>query len=203
MSRFYVFSICLHIFVGWMILKTPSKTLTFKNRQVMNISCNQMANNSGASNATAQTIPEPETALAPEPEPIPVTAPEPAPVPVPKPAPLPKKKPKVAKKTTANKTTNTTDTNTKSNNNNLVIGLDGTYTASSSEGIEYEFLKVVNPSFPAIAKRMGYKKDVIIRTKFLVDIDGKIKDVEILEGINKFGFREETSKALFQWRFKP
>ncbi|MGX6592039.1 energy transducer TonB [Cetobacterium ceti] len=82
-------------------------------------------------------------------------------------------------------------------------GKDGIYVASSSEGIEFEFLNIVNPNYPIIAKKLRYSGKAIVQTKFLVDLNGNVKDIEILGGINKLGFREECIRALSQWKFKP
>ncbi|WP_052193945.1 TonB family protein [Cetobacterium sp. ZOR0034] len=88
-------------------------------------------------------------------------------------------------------------------NNRFLQGEDGVFTAISLEGIEYEILKEVDPKYPIRAKKSGYKGIGIIRVKFLVDVDGSVKNIEFLSGEQKFGFKEEVEKALNQWRFKP
>lgn len=80
---------------------------------------------------------------------------------------------------------------------------DGAYVASNSEGIEYEFINMVSPDYPIMAKKLHYSGKAYVETKFLVDLDGHVKDIEIVGGIDKLGFKEECIKALKQWQFKP
>ncbi|MGL4971278.1 MAG: energy transducer TonB [Cetobacterium sp.] len=87
--------------------------------------------------------------------------------------------------------------------NKFLQGEDGVFTAVSLDGIEYEILKEVDPKYPIRAKKMGYKGMGSIRVKFLVDIDGTVKNIVFLSGEQKFGFKEEVEKALKQWRFRP
>ncbi|MGL4533535.1 MAG: energy transducer TonB [Fusobacteriaceae bacterium] len=70
-------------------------------------------------------------------------------------------------------------------------------------GLNYSILKEVAPNYPIQAKKMGYKKQVTIKTKFLVNYEGKVENIEILEGLETFGFREEVLKALKNFRFTP
>lgn len=222
MNKFYIFSVIFHLFIGAIFLKSPIKEipLVLKNRQIVKVSFNKNStgsknsNNSGAIQTTqesVETIPEPKIAKEIVTDTIEKSE---------------KKieiKKNIEKKITKNKKTvepakykpiekktseknNSTESSIKDSlagDNRFSLDSDGFYTASSSDGIEFEFLNVVNPSYPQLAKRMKYTKQVIIRTKFLVDIDGNIKNIEILDGLDKFGFREESMRALKQWKFKP
>lgn len=87
--------------------------------------------------------------------------------------------------------------------NRFLQGEDGVFTAASLDGIEYEILKEVDPQYPMKAKKIGYSGMGSVKVKFLVDVDGSVKDIEFISGESKFGFREEVEKALKKWKFKP
>lgn len=70
-------------------------------------------------------------------------------------------------------------------------------------GFGYKIIREVDPNYPIIAKKMGYKKEVIIKTKFLVGLDGKVEKVEFLDDFNNYGFHNEVEKALYKWEFSP
>ncbi len=87
--------------------------------------------------------------------------------------------------------------------NRFLQGEDGVFTAVSLDGIEYEILKEVDPSYPIKARKIGYNGMGVVKVRFLVDLDGSIKNIEFISGENRFGFREEVEKALKKWKFKP
>ncbi|MEG0426215.1 MAG: TonB family protein [Cetobacterium sp.] len=87
--------------------------------------------------------------------------------------------------------------------NRFIHGTDGVFTAIYSEGIEFEILKEVDPSYPIRAKKIGYKGLGNVNVKFLVNLDGKISEIIFLNGEMGYGFKEEVEKALKNWRFKP
>lgn len=87
--------------------------------------------------------------------------------------------------------------------NRFIQGKDGVFTAVSLEGIEYEILKEVDPKYPIIARKMGYKGEGIVNVSFLVSLDGKVKDIKLISGESKYGFKDEVIKALKKWKFKP
>lgn len=88
-------------------------------------------------------------------------------------------------------------------NDGLIENSDGTYTATSSKGIDFKILNSVDPNYPRQAQMLGYRKDVIIEVKFLVGLDGKVSDIRILKSHKKFGFDNEVIIALKKWRFQP
>ncbi|MGL5277593.1 MAG: energy transducer TonB [Cetobacterium sp.] len=87
--------------------------------------------------------------------------------------------------------------------NRFLQGEDGVFTAVSLDGIEYEILKEVDPQYPIKARKIGYNGIGSVKVKFLVDIDGTVKEIKFISGESKFGFREEVEKALKKWKFKP
>lgn len=104
-------------------------------------------------------------------------------------------------------TNNATDTDPNSNQDflsgNFSIGTDGTITAASSEGIEYHIIKQPQPTYPIQAKKIRYNKIVSVKVKFLVDLNGDIKNIEILKSHSKLGFDKAVIDALNEWQFKP
>lgn len=80
---------------------------------------------------------------------------------------------------------------------------DGTYTATSLEGIEYTILKEVYPAYPERARDAMYTSTVVAKAKFIVGLDGSVETVEILNQLPNLGFKEATIKAIKSWRFAP
>lgn len=150
-------------------------------------------------------------------EPIPEVKP-PDPVLVKKPTPKkvvkkdtkPKEQPKKVENK-ENKKTSENSTNTQSNVVTDVFGDskqfksngDGTYTAFSSRGINYQILIKPEPSYPARAERANFNRPVTVRARFLVDLNGNIQDIQILSGNAGMGFDDEVRKVLRSWKFKP
>ena len=86
---------------------------------------------------------------------------------------------------------------------NIFQNSDGGLIASSADGIEFTILRAVDPEYPIMAERVRYKKIVIVKAKFLVGYNGEIENIEILNGMEKFGFNKSVEKALQSWRFRP
>lgn len=80
---------------------------------------------------------------------------------------------------------------------------DGTYTATSPDGIDYNILSEVYPSYPQEAKESHYTRTVIVETKFRVGLQGQIENIQILNNPPNLGFKEATIRALRQWKFSP
>lgn len=76
------------------------------------------------------------------------------------------------------------------------------YVANSSEGIEYQILREVDPDYPPRLKNMLGRDEITIKTKFLVDKNGKVSKVEFI-GENNRLLQQEVEKALKRWIFKP
>lgn len=87
----------------------------------------------------------------------------------------------------------------------LVKDGTGTYIGDqrSSQGIGYRIKREVDPNYPMMAKKVGFKDEVVIQTKFLVGLNGKIEEVIFLNNFNKYGFQKEVEKALRKWEFEP
>ena len=86
---------------------------------------------------------------------------------------------------------------------NFVANADGTYTAYSARGLDYRIVHQVEPEYPRQAEVIRYAKTVIVKARFLVDTEGRVEDIEILQSHKKFGFDKEVRRALRKWKFKP
>ncbi len=88
-------------------------------------------------------------------------------------------------------------------NGNFTLNSDGTYTAVSSKGINFEIIHQIDPSYPRQAEIARYNQIVKVEVKFLVNLEGYVEDIKILKSHNKFGFDKEVISALKKWKFKP
>lgn len=88
-------------------------------------------------------------------------------------------------------------------NGNFTANSDGTYTAISSKGINFEIITQIDPTYPRQAEVIRYNKTVIVEAKFLVGLDGNVEDIKITKSHEKFGFDKEVISALKRWKFKP
>ena len=80
---------------------------------------------------------------------------------------------------------------------------DGTYTASSSAGINYKLLRDAEAVYPSEARSIGYNKSVEVVALIMVGLDGTVESVNILSDPPKLGFREAAELALWRMRFAP
>lgn len=87
----------------------------------------------------------------------------------------------------------------------LVKDGTGTYIGDqrSSQGIGYRIKREVDPIYPQMAKKVGFEDEVIIQTKFLVGLNGKVEEIIFLNDFKKYGFQKEVEKALKKWEFEP
>lgn len=88
-------------------------------------------------------------------------------------------------------------------NKDFTANSDGTYTAVTSKGINFEIIKEVSPNYPRQAEMAGYRKTVVVEAKFLVGTTGEVEDIKIIKSHEKFGFDKEVIQALKKWKFKP
>ena len=121
-----------------------------------------------------------------------------------------KKEIKQEKKTLNKENKNQKESSEKQNSENIftksgnfTVNSDGSYTAISSKGIDFEIINEVTPDYPRQAEIAGFKQIVIIEAKFLVDLNGNVENIQIIKSYGKFGFDKEVIKALKKWRFKP
>lgn len=123
-----------------------------------------------------------------------------------------KKEVKKKEETVKEKTGEETNKETVTDNSvpyNPLAGLvkDGTGTyigdQKSGGGIRYRIKREVEPEYPILAKRANYRNEVVIKTKFLIGLDGKVEEIIFLDNFTSYGFRKEVEKALKKWEFDP
>ena len=119
---------------------------------------------------------------------------------VPKPVEKPREVEEVEKETASN--TNTAPYNPLAG---LVKDGTGTYIGDQrgGQGIGYQIKREVEPQYPIMAKKANFTKEVVIKTKFLVGLNGRVEEVIFLDNFTSYGFRKEVEKALKQWEFAP
>lgn len=86
---------------------------------------------------------------------------------------------------------------------NFASNGDGTYTALSSSGIDYQILVAPEPSYPEEARALGYSRSIRVEAELLVGLNGQVETVQILNSVPNLGFRESAKQALLNWRFAP
>lgn len=81
----------------------------------------------------------------------------------------------------------------------------GNYIAKNQdiEGLNYKILASSDPDYPILAKKANYKNTVIVKTRFLVNGEGKIEEIKFYDDEIKFGFHDEVEKSLKKWKFSP
>lgn len=80
---------------------------------------------------------------------------------------------------------------------------DGTYTASSADGISYQLLRDAEAIYPDEARSIGYGDVVEVAARIMVGLDGSVESVTILSNPPQLGFREAASDALYSMQFAP
>ena len=80
---------------------------------------------------------------------------------------------------------------------------DGTYTASSADGISYQLIRDAEAIYPDEARSIGYGDVVEVVARIMVGLDGSVESVTILSDPPKLGFREAASDALYGMQFAP
>ena len=90
------------------------------------------------------------------------------------------------------------------NDENLVKIQNGEYALKNQKisGINIIIHKEILPTYPELALKMGYRKETIVKVKFLVDKKGHVRKIDFYTK-SKYGFEEEVEKALKQWMFEP
>jgi protein TonB len=220
--RFTFISIILHIAIitcGYSLRKE-------KSFQIDTIGTTMEANNIAINFNQAKPMPplpppisEPEPEIEPEPEP---ETPEPKKIePEPekkveeirrevitpkeekkeKPKPKPKKKVEPQKPQPPKETNVTAPTS----HEGIIEISKGVYAAKNQgvKGLSYSFISNPDPEYPELAKKMGIRKEVVVRVRFLVGLDGKIEEVKFYNQEKDLGFKAEIEKVLKEWKLTP
>jgi len=114
---------------------------------------------------------------------------------------LEKKKNESAKKSKQSENINTpTNTNT-----DLIELSQGVFAAKNQgvQGLKYSFISQPDPEYPLAAKRVSYTKEVSIKVRFLVGLNGEIEDIKFYNNKDSLGFQKEVEKTLNKWKLTP
>lgn len=114
---------------------------------------------------------------------------------------LEKKKNELTKKSQQSENTNTpTNTNT-----DLIELSQGVFAAKNQgvQGLKYSFISQPDPEYPLAAKRVSYTKEVSIKVRFLVGLNGEIEDIKFYSDKDSLGFQKEVEKTLNKWKLTP
>ena len=114
---------------------------------------------------------------------------------------LEKKKNELTKKSHQSENTNTpTNTNT-----DLIELSQGVFAAKNQgvQGLKYSFISQPDPEYPLAAKRVSYTKEVSIKVRFLVGLNGEIEDIKFYSDKDSLGFQKEVEKTLNKWKLTP
>jgi len=75
-----------------------------------------------------------------------------------------------------------------------------------NEGLSYKILQAPTPSYPFKAQILNLKESVEIVAEFTVDLEGKVKDIQLSSDFSDFrfyNFDKNIEKALKKYRFTP
>ncbi len=87
----------------------------------------------------------------------------------------------------------------------LVRLSDGSLSAKHQgvKGLSYGIISNPEPTYPRVAKRLGFKGDMVVRVVMQFDSNGKLEDFRFVDERDKFGFANEVEKILKNWRLTP
>lgn len=81
---------------------------------------------------------------------------------------------------------------------------DGSFTAMSSKGLDYKILFERPAQYPKQARSIGYSKPVKVTVRFLVGVDGRVEQTEVLtKDLPQLSFEEAALKSIRSMQFEP
>lgn len=83
-----------------------------------------------------------------------------------------------------------------------LVGLAAALLLAAGAHATPKIIKKVPPEFPAEAARQSISTGSV-RAKMLIDPDGKVSGVEIMESEPRKVFDKAVTRALMDWRFEP
>ena len=92
-----------------------------------------------------------------------------------------------------------------SNNSDLIEISHGIFAAKNQgvQGLKYSFVSQPDPDYPLAAKRVSYNREVSIKVRFLVGLNGDIEDIKFYNNKDNLGFQKEVEKTLNKWKLTP
>ncbi|WP_319371557.1 energy transducer TonB [uncultured Ilyobacter sp.] len=82
---------------------------------------------------------------------------------------------------------------------------DGSIVAKNQgvAGLKYGFISSPDPDYPAIAKKLGFDGEILVKVRMLVGENGSVEEIKFYNQKDKFGFTDEVRKTLKNWRLTP
>ena len=119
----------------------------------------------------------------------------------------PKKKEvkKEIKKEESKENKNSSETITTNSSSDLIELSSGVFAAKNQgiSGLSYKIISQPDPDYPLAAKRVSYNKEVSIKVRFLVGLNGEIEEVKFYNDKDSLGFQREVEKTLKKWKLTP
>ncbi len=87
----------------------------------------------------------------------------------------------------------------------LVRLSDGSLSAKHQgvKGLSYGFISNPVPAYPSVAKRLGFKGDMVVKVIMQFDSNGELKDFKFVGERDRFGFANEVEKTVRNWKLTP
>ena len=71
------------------------------------------------------------------------------------------------------------------------------------KGLSYGFISNPEPVYPSVAKRLGFKGNMVVKVIMQFDSNGELKDFRVVGERDKFGFTNEVEKTVRNWKLTP
>ncbi len=71
------------------------------------------------------------------------------------------------------------------------------------KGTTYGFVSTPLPAYPNVAKRLGFKEEIVIKVLLQFDSNGNLEKYKFVGERDKFGFTNEVEKVLKNWKLTP
>ncbi len=87
----------------------------------------------------------------------------------------------------------------------LVRLSDGSLSAKHQgvKGLSYGFISNPEPAYPSVARRLGFKGDMVVKVIMQFDSNGELKDFKFVGERDRLGFTNEVEKTVKNWRLTP
>ncbi|WP_319371245.1 TonB family protein [uncultured Ilyobacter sp.] len=70
-------------------------------------------------------------------------------------------------------------------------------------GLSYGFISKPEPDYPTLAKKLGYKGEMVVKVRFLINEKGNVEEVKLYTPRDKYGFSNEVEKCVRCWKLTP
>lgn len=71
------------------------------------------------------------------------------------------------------------------------------------EGLSYGFISKPDPGYPVLAKKLGYRGEMVVKVRLLINEEGKVQEIKFYTKKDKYGFCNEVEKTVSNWKLTP